>query len=58
MGEKQHQPFQLSFNTSLKVELQGSCGPFQGRRTQRGLASALEPLQSEAVELMLRRKLA
>jgi len=24
MGEKQNQPFQLSFNTSLKVDFQGS----------------------------------
>jgi hypothetical protein len=24
MGEKQHQPFQLSFNASLKVDFQGS----------------------------------
>jgi hypothetical protein len=24
MGEKQHQPFQLSFNRSLKVNFQGS----------------------------------
>ena len=24
MGEKQHQPFQLTFNASLKVDFQGS----------------------------------
>jgi hypothetical protein len=24
MGEKQHQPFQLSFNGSLKIDFQGS----------------------------------
>jgi hypothetical protein len=25
VGEKQNQPFQLSFNPSLKVDFQGSC---------------------------------
>ena len=25
MGESQNQPFQLSFNSSLKIDFQGSC---------------------------------
>jgi len=25
MGEKQNQPFQLSFNPSLRIDFQGSC---------------------------------
>ena len=30
MGEKQNQPFQLSFNASLKVDFQGSRGTSDG----------------------------
>jgi hypothetical protein len=30
MGEKQNQPFQISFNTSLRVALQGSRVTFDG----------------------------
>jgi hypothetical protein len=30
MGEKQHEPFPLSFNTSLKVDFQGSRGTSDG----------------------------
>jgi hypothetical protein len=30
MGEKQNQPFQLSFNASLKVDFQGSRVTFDG----------------------------
>jgi hypothetical protein len=30
MGEKQNQPFQLSFNAALKIDLQGSRVPSEG----------------------------
>lgn len=30
MGERQNQPFQFSFNASLKVDFQGSCFTFDG----------------------------
>jgi len=40
MGEKQNQPFQLLFNTSLKVDFQGSRVTSESESCFRELASS------------------
>ena len=47
MGEKQNQPFQLSFNALLKVDFQGSRvtsdGGVSGEETEAGQTSSAAP---------------
>jgi hypothetical protein len=58
MGEKQNQPLRLSFNTSSRVDFQGSrvtseCGHFVGRGRRRALKNPAGQLHAEAIGVML-----